>query len=653
MVDTTITSVVNTPSDQIVTKSGNNIFVGSNTFTGSVIINSNIGVGTNTPGDLITAGSWETPTTSNIGDKTIGIYGVSGAYFRGRDIANDIEFIMGVSSTGQAFAGAMTNNSFDLRTNNTSNLLLSASGVWTNNLLASSGITRAVGLRSNSTTINEGVAIDLVASTDITATTGRISAIRKGTGGYGDMAFSTQNSSNVLTEAVRINSSQNVGIGTTAPLGVLHATASTLATVAVMERTITSAVDNMYGAGKLLATKSTDMGDGFGPSMALSIKDDAGVVNDIALFGAVRANGSDTKGDFIVGVNGGTGVIERLRLNYLGNVGIGTTTPEGNLHVLSSTFPVGDFTRTSSDVSNVLGANKLERLTTGTALSGIGIGQYFAIENGIGTSVYAGLIGARLTSVTNGSETMQLVFNTRDAGGDPSNSAYTRIVIDGTGNVGIGTTTPRSTLEVNGVSTFGSGNNYVQISSDGHISLIGSATLFRDELGDVTKLKVQGVGITDNASESAVTFLNSTNLNDYLYTNIQLNHDRKLSGNVYPHLHWFQIGSATNGSAVTPNWFIQYRWQINGGSIVPAWTNSAWTKNAFNSTGSVNQLTMFSTITAPSGNGLSDILQFKIFRYTGSSIYFASDPVAGDVSATSFDVHIELDSFGSNSEYVK
>lgn len=43
----------------------------------------------------------------------------SAAYFVGRDNTNNIEFIMGTSSTGVAFAGSVTNHNFDLRANNT------------------------------------------------------------------------------------------------------------------------------------------------------------------------------------------------------------------------------------------------------------------------------------------------------------------------------------------------------------------------------------------------------------------------------------------------------------------------------------------------------------------------------------------------------
>jgi hypothetical protein len=55
----------------------------------------------------------------------------------GRDVTNDIEFIMGTSSFGEAFAGAMTAHDMSLRTNNTNRLTIKATsgnvGIGTTN----------------------------------------------------------------------------------------------------------------------------------------------------------------------------------------------------------------------------------------------------------------------------------------------------------------------------------------------------------------------------------------------------------------------------------------------------------------------------------------------------------------------------------------
>ena len=46
------------------------------------------------------------------------VQGNGGAFYLGRDVTNNIEFAMGTSVLGEAFAGALTNHKLALRTNN-------------------------------------------------------------------------------------------------------------------------------------------------------------------------------------------------------------------------------------------------------------------------------------------------------------------------------------------------------------------------------------------------------------------------------------------------------------------------------------------------------------------------------------------------------
>jgi len=59
-----------------------------------------------------------TGLTTALAQKAAVVQGDGGAYFVGRDVTNDIEFIFGTSIAGSAFAGATTNHDFQLRTNN-------------------------------------------------------------------------------------------------------------------------------------------------------------------------------------------------------------------------------------------------------------------------------------------------------------------------------------------------------------------------------------------------------------------------------------------------------------------------------------------------------------------------------------------------------
>ena len=90
--------------------------------------------------------------------------------------------------------------------------------------------------------------------------------------------------------------------------------------------------------------------------------------------------------------------------------------------------------------------------------------------------------------------------------------------------------------------------------------------------------------------------------------------------------------------------------------MTTAWTSQAYTGHAFTYTsGTLNQITQMGTITPPPGCGISDIVQIRVLRDNDndSTLFAGADPLAADVDAVNFDVHIEIDSFGSNQEYVK
>ncbi|MFA6459339.1 MAG: hypothetical protein WCV79_03015 [Candidatus Paceibacterota bacterium] len=125
----------------------------------------------------------------------------------------------------------------------------------------------------------------------------------------------------------------NVGIGTTSPNGILHVVSSSFSGSQLFER-IAGGSNIPYASLRLLATKATDMGDGFGSVMTFLIQDNAGSANVIADIAAVRA-GADGTGDIVLKPATAGAVNERLRVTSIGNVGIGTTTPYSKFHVTS------------------------------------------------------------------------------------------------------------------------------------------------------------------------------------------------------------------------------------------------------------------------------------------------------------------------------
>lgn len=140
----------------------------------------------------------------------------------------------------------------------------------------------------------------------------------------------TQSWGNSSSTYMSLKSGQ-LGISTTNILGNLHVLGTTASNNAIFERTAGGS-DAGYITTRLLATKTTDMGAGFGPLLSLNVKDDAAIVNTLAYIGALREN-SDTTGSIILQpfLNGTP--IEGMRVLSSGNVGIGTSTPAQKLHV--------------------------------------------------------------------------------------------------------------------------------------------------------------------------------------------------------------------------------------------------------------------------------------------------------------------------------
>jgi hypothetical protein len=204
------------------------------------------------------------------------------------------------------------------------------------------------------------------------------------------------------TERLRIDSSGRVGVGTSSPGYALDVAASD--TTASTGYAVRIRANATAGAGALQFTDS-----GATAQYGLLVFDANGV-------GTLQADGASSRLAF------GTNATERLRIDSAGNVGIGTSSPGEKLHV--SGIILGD----SND--NYFGSYS----------SG---GAYLDVGN-LATS--AAWLDARSTSLTN------VPVNIRAKGTGEIIFLQTsgeKVRIDSSGNVGIGTTSPTTLLDVN------------------------------------------------------------------------------------------------------------------------------------------------------------------------------------------------------------
>ena len=202
--------------------------------------------------------------------------------------------------------------------------------------------------------------------------------------GYPDLVFYTDNSGGTLTEAMRIDDSQNVGIGTTAPEALLH-----IHGTSAIEHIISVYSNTEANSGSLLFRKADS---------SKALVDDDAILGAIAFQGwdghdayrngaqiVARINGTPADNvmpcDLEFWTNtGGTGTTQRMTISESGNVGIGTDAPSQPLHVAtnSSADYVAKF---ANDGDN---ADRYGIIIQGGADDGSGTTLYITLNDGNG-----------------------------------------------------------------------------------------------------------------------------------------------------------------------------------------------------------------------------------------------------------------------------
>lgn len=156
-----------------------------------------------------------------------------------------------------------------------------------------------------------------------------------------------------------------------------------------------------------------------------------------------------------------------------------------------------------------------------------------------------------------------------------------------------------------------------------------------------SKLKDDGAGST---GVFAYHFDASTD--EEVFFDVQLPHGfKEYSALLKPHLHW--CPTTTNTGNV--RWGLEYTWANYTGTF----GNSTiiYARQAGSGTAYQHQIAAWSGIVA-TGMTISSVMLCRLFRDANATGADADDYTA-DAAALSFDLHIELDSLGSEREYTK
>ncbi|HLY70955.1 MAG TPA: hypothetical protein VKR53_14580 [Puia sp.] len=411
---------------------------------------------------------------------------------------NNLSSVQNLGTTSNYDLPFITNNTERMRISNAGNLGIGATSFSVTNpekLLVQAGTTASVNLMQGHGKINNYLQVNVqndsagtLASSDLVATadngnetvnyvdlginssantqnvmgaandaylysTGNNFLIGNGTAAKA-LVFMTGGTTQSTNERMRIDGSGNVGIGTTSPSAKLH---------------IYAAAGNNPLLLQGLPTGSTS-------DNLLTISTTTGVVNSLPfssfstgwLLGgnsvaSIQKFGTTSNYDLPFITNN----IERMRVGSAGNVGIGSSTfnatnPE-KLLVQAGTTTSFNLVQGHGKINNYLQLN-VQNDSAGTLSSSdvvatadngnetvnfvdLGINSSANTQNVMGAAddAYLYATGNNFL-IGNGTASKALVFMT----GGTTQSANERMRVDGSGNVGIGTTAPTTVLDVNG-----------------------------------------------------------------------------------------------------------------------------------------------------------------------------------------------------------
>lgn len=197
------------------------------------------------------------------------------------------------------------------------------------------------------------------------------------------------------------------------------------------------------------------------------------------------------------------------------------------------------------------------------------------------------------------------------------------------------------------------GNDYISIENQsGEMRLVGEATAWEDLRISGAMVRLGSTAPTLGAfgpSGGLKVLRFESSHHDEIHFEIQMPHAWKEGTYIYPHVHWTPVNTTT-GNVV---WELEYAWtNINGTFGAPSSLTSDAT--AAGGTAWVHKVTPLkdgssNTYIDGTGKTISSMLVCRLHRNAGSG----SDTLASDVAFLEFDIHYEVDSFGSDEEYTK
>ena len=173
---------------------------------------------------------------------------------------------------------------------------------------------------------------------------------------------------------------------------------------------------------------------------------------------------------------------------------------------------------------------------------------------------------------------------------------------------------------------------------------IGGTTVWDDIRAPFTQTKRGALDKPDFDYTNIGLLFPQNDAAEIVYIIFQIPHNYKLGTSIYPHIHWQQM----NANNVV--WKMQYKWFNPGGLVPGGFTAATATTRRYTwAAGNLHQYDGWAAISGAGITEISSIFLVKVFRDDNVD----AGAGGGDALAFEFDIHYEIDTIGSKSEFIK